>query len=353
VTESGIALSAAYFSDVVAPLLASRLPGIRYAAARLGSGSDVLGLDDDTSRDHDWGLRLTLLVEDEDAITDVRDLLDLALPDEFLGHPTRFATTWRPTKQHQIDVSTADDFARSRLGADPHSLNTAADWLSLTGQSVLEVTAGPVFVDDVGRITDIRASLRWYPRDVWLYVLATDWARLGQELPFIGRAGSRGDDLGSRVITARLARVSMHLGFMLERRWAPYGKWLGTEFSRLPRAGSASRPLEAAHAASDWHSRERAMCDALDVLSGIQQSADLPTSEIVTEQFYGRPFRGLGPLSELLMETIEDPAVRRLPLGVGAIEQWSDSVNLLTSAALRTSFTRALEERTARFQPDR
>jgi hypothetical protein len=53
---------------------------------------------------------------------------------------------------------------------------------------------------------------------VWLYVLASDWAKLGQELPFIGRAGSRGDDLGSRVITARLTRVSMHLGFMLERR---------------------------------------------------------------------------------------------------------------------------------------
>jgi hypothetical protein len=352
VTESGIALSAAYFSDVVAPLLARRMPGIRYAAARLGSGSDVLGLDDDTSQDHDWGLRLTLLVEDEDAITDVRDLLDLALPDEFLGHPTRFATTWHPTKQHQIDISTADDFARSRLGADPRSLNTAVDWLSLTGQSVLEVTAGPVFVDDVGRITDIRASLTWYPRDVWLYVLATDWVRLGQELPFIGRAGSRGDDLGSRVITARLARVSMHLGFMLDRRWAPYGKWLGTEFSRLPRAGAVSRLLEAALAAPEWRARERAICDALDVLGGIQRSMGLPTSEIVTEQFYDRRFRGLGAMPELLAEMIEDPVVRRLPHGVGAIEQWSDNVDLLMSGALRTSFTRALEEQTARSRPD-
>ena len=157
-TESGIALAAAYFSDVVAPLLASRLPGVRYAAARLGSGSDVLGLDDSISRDHDWGLRLTILVEDAHAIAEVDDLFDRLLPAEFRGHQTRFATTWHPTRQHQIEVATADDFAMSRLGLDPLRSNTAVDWLTLTGQSVLEVTAGPVFVDDVGRITDIRAA---------------------------------------------------------------------------------------------------------------------------------------------------------------------------------------------------
>lgn len=352
-TDKGIALAAAYFSDVVSPLLARRLPDVRYAAARLGSGSDVLGLDDDTSQDHDWGLRLTLLVEDEDASAAVGDLLDRELPAEFLGHPTRFATTWHPMRQHQIEVATADDFAHSRLGLDPRRLNTAVDWLSLTGQSVLEVTAGPVFIDDVGRITDIRAALAWYPRDVWLYVLATDWAKLGQELPFIGRAGSRGDDLGSRVITARLVRASMHLGFMLERRWAPYGKWLGTEFSRLPHAGSASRLLEIALEASEWRSRERAVCEALALFSDMQQSLGLPTSATVTEQFYDRQFRGLSLVPELLTDAIEDPEVRRLPHGVGAIEQWSDNVNLLTSPALRASFTRVLEEQTARFRPDR
>lgn len=352
-TESGIALAAAYFSDVVAPLLASRLPGVRYAAARLGSGSDVLGLDDSISRDHDWGLRLTILVEDAHAIAEVDDLFDRLLPAEFRGHQTRFATTWHPTRQHQIEVATADDFAMSRLGLDPLRSNTAVDWLTLTGQSVLEVTAGPVFVDDVGRITDIRAAFQWYPRDVWLYVLASDWAKLGQELPFIGRAGSRGDDLGSRVITARLTRVSMHLGFMLERRWAPYSKWLGTQFSRLPRAGSAGRLLDAALSASDWRARERAVCEVLELFIDIQQSIGLPASPAATEPFYDRQFRGLSSVPELLMARIEDPEVSRLPHGVGAIEQWSDNVNLLTDPALRASFTHALEERKARFQPDR
>ncbi|WP_207944593.1 hypothetical protein [Actinomadura rubrisoli] len=60
----GAELAGAFHSDLVRPLLARAMPRLRYAAARLGSGSDVLGLDDAMSRDHDWGCRLTLLVDD-------------------------------------------------------------------------------------------------------------------------------------------------------------------------------------------------------------------------------------------------------------------------------------------------
>jgi hypothetical protein len=60
---AGAGLARLFHADVVAPLLARELPRLRYAAGRLGSGSDVLGLDDPMSRDHDWGCRLTLLVD--------------------------------------------------------------------------------------------------------------------------------------------------------------------------------------------------------------------------------------------------------------------------------------------------
>jgi len=46
VHTSGLKLPGDYYREVVAALLAARWPGMPHAAARLGSGSDVLGLDD-------------------------------------------------------------------------------------------------------------------------------------------------------------------------------------------------------------------------------------------------------------------------------------------------------------------
>ncbi|WP_432549089.1 DUF4037 domain-containing protein [Kineococcus arenarius] len=45
-----------------------------------------------------------------------------------------------------------------------------------------------------------------------------------------------GDDAGSRVVTARLVRAGVHLGFVLERRWPPYPDWAGTAFTALREA---------------------------------------------------------------------------------------------------------------------
>lgn len=63
----GLALARAYWGQMVRPLLDEAVPHIPRAAARIGSGSDVLGLDDEMSRDHDWGLRLQLIVPGEHA----------------------------------------------------------------------------------------------------------------------------------------------------------------------------------------------------------------------------------------------------------------------------------------------
>jgi hypothetical protein len=80
--RSGTEVAGAFYREVIAPLIGAQLPRLGYAAARLGSGSDVLGLDDTRSRDHDWGLRLNLLVDEADraAVPTVRGLLDEHLP---------------------------------------------------------------------------------------------------------------------------------------------------------------------------------------------------------------------------------------------------------------------------------
>jgi hypothetical protein len=340
---TGLELARDYYDKIVRPLVLARWPGLSHAAARLGSGSDVLGLDDEMSRDHDWGLRLTLLV-DVDLVREVDVYLEEALPATFRGLPTRFGTTWHPAVHHQAEVSTPEAFAESRLGLDVAAPLDAVDWLSFTGQSVLEVTAGAVFADTDGGITAIRRLLDWYPDDLWRYVLAADWSRIGKELPFLGRAGEQGDELGSRVIAAHLVRSILHLGFLLERQWPPYSKWVGTLFGRLPSASQAAPALARVLAASEWREREDALADALEIMNGLQARIGLPSVASITEQYFGRPFRGVGPVPELLLDSISDPEVRRLPAGVGSLEQWVDNVDVLLIPDRRAAAAGSLRE---------
>lgn len=337
---SGAALSHAYWTDVVAPLLEAHLPGLPYAAARLGSGSDVLGLDDDQSQDHDWGLRLTLLVEQ--GAHEVDALLERELPNSWRGRPTRFATTWEPVVRQCCETATARDFALSRLGVDTSGELPTTDWLSLTGQAVLEVTGGPVFHDGTGRITAIRERLQWYPHDLWLYAVDADWSRLGEELPFVGRAGLRGDEAGSMVIAARLVRTMMHLAHVIHRVWPPYSKWLGTsssillEHSPLPGADDVRRAWRTVLTAPYWRQRQDAMSTAAEALATMQGAAGLPTITPATEPFWGRPHHGVREqMSAALRAAITDPVVAALPAGHGTAEQITDNVRVLVDATSR------------------
>lgn len=336
---SGVALSREFYASLVSPVLAARWPGLRHAAGRLDGGSDVLGLDDAMSRDHDWGLRLDLLVAGE-MTTQVNAYLEEVLPQAFLGQPVRFPVTWDPTPRHRVRVEDPASLLSSRIGiADPAELSVS-EWLSITGQAALEVTAGPVFADTAGELTAARERLGWYPRDLWVYVVATDWARISQELPFIGRAAERGDDLGSRVIAARLVGVAMHLAHLLERRWPPYAKWLGTSLTLLPEARDAGQPLLRALAAPRWVEREEALVEALRLLCDVQRRAGLPTVADPVEPFFDRPYLGVrDDVIDTLEESISDPQVRRLPRGLGSVDQQSDNVDVLRSADRRRGMT--------------
>lgn len=320
------------------------MPGLGYAAARLGSGSDVLGLDDDMSRDHDWGCRLTLLVDEDarDQVPRIGQMLEVALPERFGGFPVRFAVTWDSSVSHQVEVATVADFAASRLGVDWTGALSVVDWLSVTGQSVLEVIAGPVFTDRTRALAPARALLAWYPPDVERYVLAAGWQRLCQSLPMVGRTAEAGDELGSRLLSARLADDLLWLAFALSRRWAPYAKWRGTVFRSLPVAARLGPRLDAAASAPGWADREDALAAACEMLLGTQRGRGLPTPESAVIPFFDRPYRTVDPaVPQGLLASVTDPDVARLPPMVGSIEQWVDCTDVLSSPGRRSALQAA------------
>jgi hypothetical protein len=221
------------------------------------------------------------------------------------------------------------------LGFDPAADPSPQDWLSLTGQAALEVVAGPVFADAAGELTSARRALTWYPDDVWRYVLACDWIRLAQELPLMGRASDVGDGIGSRIIAARLVHIAMHLAFMLERRWPPYAKWLGTSFSQLACAREIGDALEGALAA-DAGARQLSLAAVLQHLLDRQNSLGLTDTTQATIPFWDRPHIHPNPtIIDQLLEAITDPDVSALPRGRGSADQRTDNVDILVNARAR------------------
>ena len=89
----GLRLAGEFYAEVVRPLLGQEFPGLRYAAALLGPGSEVLGFDTERSTDHDWGPRLQVFLGADDAerhAAPITEMLAERLPSAFRGCPVAF-----------------------------------------------------------------------------------------------------------------------------------------------------------------------------------------------------------------------------------------------------------------------
>jgi Domain of unknown function (DUF4037) len=323
----GLELSRAFYLEVVAPLVGD----VPHAAGLLGWGSDVLGFDTSRSTDHGWGPRLQVFVVAEQ-VDPLQDVIEAGLPDEFRGWPTRFGWDSVPISHH-VEIASLDDWLRGRLGFNPSEGVPLRAWLSTPQQTLLELTAGAVFHDAVGELAAAREALAWYPDQVWLWLLACQWRRIDQEEPFVGRTAEVGDDLGSRVVAARLVRDLMRLSFLLERRYAPYTKWLGSAFAQLDSHAEIGAALVQVLAADDYVQREAALVTAVKALAARHNTLGLTTQvDVSVRLFHGRPFRvlGSGRFVDACLAGVTDPWLKSLP-PVGAIDQLADSTDVLSN----------------------
>jgi hypothetical protein len=340
----GLQLAREFYGTTVRPLLAEQFPRVRYAAALVGPGSEVLGFDTGRSVDHDWGPRLQVFLGDDDAkryAPAITETLASRLPKSFRGYRVAFPVTREPDgiARHRVEVTSLAAWLDGHLGFDPRQAVTLLDWLAVTAQRLAEFTGGEVFHDGPGELTRARAAVAWYPRDVWLHLLACQWQRIQQEEAFPGRCAEAGDDLGSAVVTARLARDLMRLVLLMHQRYPPYSKWLGTALARLPGADGLTASLTAATSAGSWPVREQHLHDAYETVAALHNQLGLTAPlDTRTRRFYDRPYQVIGAarFTAALREAIADPLVRRLPL-TGGIDQFVDS----SDAAGDLRFSRA------------
>lgn len=357
-TTTGLALARGFFRDCVEPIVARTVPGLRYAAGLIGSGSEVLGYDTVMSQDHHWGPRAMLFLAADD-LTRHRERLHTALarelPHEYQGYSTSYSSPdaadhgvqhLAPVRggwvNHRVELLDPAVWFRQYLGIEAVTREpTVQEWLVVPHQKLRSVVAGDMFHDELG-LAAIRARLRWYPDDVWRYVLASGWQRISQDEHLMGRAGSVGDELGSAIIAARLARDAMRLGFLMERRYPPYAKWFGTAFRELACAAELGPPLERALAARDYHERGECLAQAYAALA--RQHNALRLTEPLSPSprpFFGRPFPVIlaERFARVLLRDVADPVVRELAKGrlIGSVDLFCDNTDFLEEASLADS----------------
>ncbi|CEJ93191.1 hypothetical protein VHEMI08800 [[Torrubiella] hemipterigena] len=339
-----------FFRQVVKPILDNELPALKYGAALIGPGSEVYGFDTEMSMDHDWGLRVFLFLTDEDASQGdaITELLGNKLPTTWEGFPGAIETltttstvrqmeddkATRPLKHHVTPI-TLGKFCLAQLAYDFTARPpTAAEWLSIPSHALREMVCGAVYHDATGQIALLRRTLAWYPRDVYLYMLAAGCQRIGQESHLMPRAGYAGSELGSAIIASRLVRDIMNLCFLLEKQYAPYAKWFGAGFSRLE-CGSELEPLLlTAQTAATWQARQDALVQCYDVVTKILVKelgleGKVPATSV---PFHDRPWLIMPSeqLVEAIVQLIQDPDVLRIAerTMVGSIIQWTDNTDM-------------------------
>ena len=355
----GIELSRIFYWQVVRPLLDQHYPGLPHAAALLGPGSEVLGFDTEMSMDHHWFPNVLIFIQDQDEelAEPIHEMLRWNLPLTFMDFPLHLVeipgepgTYWMQLKNehplnHNIHPRTLRWFISQLTDWDMDKPLEDADWLSIPSQILRSITSGALHHDGVGELTALRVRLEWYPHDVWLYLLAAGWQRIGDEEHIMPRAGYVGDEIGSALIGSRLVQDIMSLCFLMEKQYAPYPKWFGTAFQQLHCASDLTPILRRAQLAETWREREGALGVAYEYLARMHDALGI-THQLPEEvsNFHNRPFQVIrGDLfANAILEQIQDSNVLRITQRglIGSVDQISDNTKLRTDIKWREDLRR-------------
>ena len=374
----GLKLSEMFYWEAVKPILDSHFPNLLHSAALIGYGSDVLGFDTPISRDHMWGPRLQLFLPEDnfDVIrSSVNEVLCNQLPTHFMGYSTHFSKP-NPLDQgvrvseeietgpveHLIEIETISGYLQKTGKVDPFREPTVTEWLTIPQQQLLEWTAGKVFHDDLG-LEAVRGRFTWYPHDIWLYMLASQWSQLAEIEAFVGRAWQVGDWLGSQMITSQVVDILIHLCFLMERKYAPYAKWLGTSFKGLQCSENLQPLLEIVFSSHDYLHKESLLVKAYTMLAKMHNELKItPWVDPTTRTYSGwhtinagggelslddpkntRPHQVLfaGRFEDAIRAQIQDPEVLALKPNIGSVSQF---LRESSPAVQNTDFCRDLED---------
>ncbi|MCZ6636110.1 MAG: DUF4037 domain-containing protein [bacterium] len=266
-----IDISRGFFEDVVRPLLEQAFPeeAQQVACGVFGYGSECLGMDDEISQDHHWGLRVDMLIPDaifKAKSGEILERIGANLPETYGG----FALREGHVAGAGIAPESFEGFLTRTIGLTGAPASYS-EWLDMPEEDIVHVTNGEVWYDPSGRFTGVREVLSYYPEPVWLRRIS-HWCRYfsGMGVYALKRAVMRNNEVYATTSFGRSIKWAMELTFLLNQQYFPYDKWLYPFFKNLPELADQMDPLisEGVQLGTAWKRRLEILEAISDLLDG-------------------------------------------------------------------------------------
>lgn len=236
----GLELCESYFREEGRPVLEQTFSGLfdRMAIGLAGDGSECYGYDDEISRDHDWGPGFCIWLTPEDfkgVGNKIQEVYD-TLPPTYKGFAQRISSRWGGGRVGVLEISA---FYGNFVGKYQPPVNDQ-QWLVLPENGLAAATNGKIFHDPLGEFTRIRrALLQHYPEDVRRKKIASRCMIVGREGQYnFPRCVRRGEFYAAQYAETKFCADAMSMIFLLNKRYAPFYKWLHRAVQELPVLGN-------------------------------------------------------------------------------------------------------------------
>ena len=218
----------------------------RIAVGRAGHGSECFGYDDGISRDHDYftGFQLWITEEDERIFGFRLERAYAKLRKEFPPDGEAESTGSSCLGDAEDGVSVIGDFYRRHIGF-PGAPENWRQWLFTPDYAFAETVNGSVFRDDLGAFSCIRETiLNGMPEDVRRKKIAARAVFMAQSGQYnYMRCMRHGEPGAAALALDEFVRNAATMVFLLNRRFAPYYKWMFRAMRDLPKLNDCAGSL--------------------------------------------------------------------------------------------------------------
>lgn len=247
-----------FYLEYIAPMIHNKFADYesRIAIGLVGEGSDCFGYDDTISTDHDYGIGLCIWLTDEDY-----EQIGMSLKQAY----EEVLTVYHQEKSSESNLSVSlfiddrrgvfriGDFYQMllsvRLPENVVSTGCLPDsfWDAVSEDKLATAVNGEVYRDDLGVFTAVRNTLlAYYPEHIWKKRLAVELYHFSQNAQSnYARMMARQDYVTANLCVMQAVKSTMAIVYLLNRRYAPYYKWMRRGLNDLPILPELGRILDA------------------------------------------------------------------------------------------------------------